>query len=1838
MYKGLYRIQKQNALGEVVFTTDWIENRITEFAFDRTMSSTGVAASYHDAKTNTVNTSGDTAGWWLDDRFTYGTRASLIGNSFIIASDEVKTELASEQPKLQTDPRFEVRFGNVIPGVLPYEWLTYDEVTNEFYIKLTQQFLPPTGTAFTVNTLALSISTNTSFGASYFTNGHNNTTKIADWNDYTANNIDLPILSYTAVSPAVVQELTETLIIDYKIVFEQPTGLTEITKPLWFAGMSALGHGYKNYSIARDFHMTYLRDGWLGGIKKPHELMGNASTTPLPTLGDEYNLWRRQYQDKQEFRSTGTTSFLDYFYKTHYARYTKELLDTDLGRIRGTMYGVGSYSNNRSFAHSWFDILPAGFNKAQNIYAHTPTKTGPFFDALDIAQTTGSVAVDASTFPDKRLPEYWRVNYATSGGVGSSTYNIARRIITGTNNNTFLYREEILDHPGYLNDSTNNSSEISNDTFGEVQTQWRAPLDGIHYRLGVNGSNEDMYATKEDVVLSDGRSAIFVLNHRRSYMYIFVPTEPEVLSIVDPVKFTDFPTAGKISGFSWDDLSGDLWITSHDKGITLVKDMLTVGVEPTVENMSFNTSFDAAILQSTTTVESATDSVDFGTNITVNRNYICVNSNPTGAGVCRVDIYDNDMNFLYTALDPAGGTVGSDSLFGQAMDLTTGDTHILAIGAPDDSGTVYLYDLNTKTPGNITPDSTIANPNSVANAAGDAFGTSVAMSISSGGTFLIASAPDEDSSAGITESSGMCYIFNIDDVSSPNWVGVIQNPDTSSNSAGDRFGFTVSISGDRAIIGSPYEAQGAASGAVYIFHSPTGGFSDPQLERSISNPSVTPTGNEFGKTLATSQNLLIVGAPETASDTHAAAGVVYVYDLISGNLLQTINSTHTADNIRFGSSISIDAGASRLAVSQSDATFIYKLSDYSVEEHLEIVSGSVGITSTFVAVGDPTGNTTGTVKLYTPGTAGSLTVGSNPDNIGYCVTTGSSVGGTNRVVWAIIEGALVKSTDRGVTWTGFDSTTAVAFDENNTLWYWGSTAALVANKLNDELAIVYNDSSSYSYNNNYSGNTSFNTYFSWWDEINGTQANRTSVNFGGYINYQNRTGLVISGGGNFWSNANNTLPASTTFDWSRKLMGCYDGNWYLSNYSPDSLKITTNDGVPRARPATLSYGSSTITAMVNPANVSNIGYNTSYVNQSGYTSLHNDDALNGWSSASYFGFAHGWSLNTPIGFTRKDGVKGIIRRNYVWDQSTSQFSDDIIFYPFDNATHPDEFVFKDNSFNFNSGADHQAYRFYSHAFGAVITTNQDGWWIESVGTPDKNLNVADDNYSRFLWDEYSWNGSDWVKVVDDTAISYKTTHSSSDATIDGVKVSFDDLSGTQTFVADEHHSTGIMHGIWNDNNEEWTFESDTTSIYPSATALGKTETLSLNETHAPISVTLRSLLNDGYGGNESSSATASDPLFSSAAYSDIGVVSTDTIVGGAIWLETNPTAYSTSYQNYVIAQVRHFMQPIGTLLSTYNYAQSQISGYRSNFKVGFRVADNLRGNSDCEVVYNICNQRGTYNRSFLYPDLKAGSSGEGSAWVKPSFGLSSHQYSGGLFPTELNHIDFGFRLERSSITGDDRSLVWNTPNIDIHIVENGVVVDTVSSGEYTLAYIQQDIDAYNQSSKEVLESVNNTDISADMAQHAIRGMAFSVKRIGTAVTYYINDVLVYTSLQTSTGSVGPATFVEITEQDYSVSGSNITNGIVLKDWKVKSEDFYVRVGTAGNGSFDSDLMILSTRNKPALNIKIDGVAATIVEDETLDSLAAGECSIFPREGYIRFSGNDATKSITIGDMSYLKKL
>jgi hypothetical protein len=76
-------------------------------------------------------------------------------------------------------------------------------------------------------------------------------------------------------------------------------------------------------------------------------------------------------------------------------------------------------------------------------------------------------------------------------------------------------------------------------------------------------------------------------------------------------------------------------------------------------------------------------------------------------------------------------------------------------------------------------------------------------------------------------------------------------------------------------------------------------------------------------------------------------------------------------------------------------------------------------------------------------------------------------------------------------------------------------------------------------------------------------------------------------------------------------------------------------------------------------------------------------------------------------------------------------------------------------------------------------------------------------------------------------------------------------------------------------------------------------------------------------------------------------------------------------------------------------------------------------------------------------------------------------------------------------------------------------------------------------------------------------------------------------------------------------------------------DYYHMFGTSGGstGRFTTDFFAVDdTQN---FTILIDGTAATpITRGDYTTSLSAGEVAIFPREGFIRYSASDATKSIT----------
>ena len=133
--------------------------------------------------------------------------------------------------------------------------------------------------------------------------------------------------------------------------------------------------------------------------------------------------------------------------------------------------------------------------------------------------------------------------------------------------------------------------------------------------------------------------------------------------------------------------------------------------------------------------------------------------------------------------------------------------------------------------------------------------------------------------------------------------------DTSSNSyrriispfpdAGGAFGSSVAISGGRVAVGAQYETSGgtAESGNAYVYELATG-----NLIETIANPVPESTSN-FARDLALSGTTLVVGA----SNAYAGLGQVYVYN-VNGGLGYGLSSP-VSPSVDFGASVATDGTA-----------------------------------------------------------------------------------------------------------------------------------------------------------------------------------------------------------------------------------------------------------------------------------------------------------------------------------------------------------------------------------------------------------------------------------------------------------------------------------------------------------------------------------------------------------------------------------------------------------------------------------------------------------------------------------------------------------------------------------------------------------------------------------------------------------------------------------------------------------------------------------------------------------------------------------------------------------------
>ena len=212
---------------------------------------------------------------------------------------------------------------------------------------------------------------------------------------------------------------------------------------------------------------------------------------------------------------------------------------------------------------------------------------------------------------------------------------------------------------------------------------------------------------------------------------------------------------------------------------------------------------------------------------------------------------------------------------------------------------------------NIDLTLTLDNPNAYGTSAADQFGFSVAIS----SNYAIVGAWLEDDAGGTT--SGKAYIFN---VTTGSLLHTLDNPNAYGTSNADRFGQSVAISGNYAIVGawSEDDAIGNDSGKAYIFNVTTG-----SLLHTLDNPNAYGTSNSdsFGYSVAIGGNYAIVGVPYEDDAGGSSSGKAYIYNVTTGALVHTLdnpNAYDTSNGDYFGGSVAISGNYAIVGVPYED--------------------------------------------------------------------------------------------------------------------------------------------------------------------------------------------------------------------------------------------------------------------------------------------------------------------------------------------------------------------------------------------------------------------------------------------------------------------------------------------------------------------------------------------------------------------------------------------------------------------------------------------------------------------------------------------------------------------------------------------------------------------------------------------------------------------------------------------------------------------------------------------------------------------------------------------------------
>ena len=190
---------------------------------------------------------------------------------------------------------------------------------------------------------------------------------------------------------------------------------------------------------------------------------------------------------------------------------------------------------------------------------------------------------------------------------------------------------------------------------------------------------------------------------------------------------------------------------------------------------------------------------------------------------------------------------------------------------------------------------------------GDFFASSVSVS---GETVVVGAYMDDDGGS----ASGSAYVFVR---SGMTWT---QEAKLSANGggAGDRFGYSVSVSGQRALVGAPYDDVNSMSdcGSAYVFgRSGTNWIQEYRFIGSDAGPA-----DEIGNSVSLSHDKALVGAHRSDDSPWFSTGAVYFLERNGGNWAESARLTASDSEAGdwFGFSVSVSGDTAILGVPFAD--------------------------------------------------------------------------------------------------------------------------------------------------------------------------------------------------------------------------------------------------------------------------------------------------------------------------------------------------------------------------------------------------------------------------------------------------------------------------------------------------------------------------------------------------------------------------------------------------------------------------------------------------------------------------------------------------------------------------------------------------------------------------------------------------------------------------------------------------------------------------------------------------------------------------------------------------------